>query len=290
MVARMREPQGCGVCAAAFTLLSRPRICRQCKRNCCANCVDTNYFSPRGVSPAKGKKHSGQADSTGLCVDCVVAEATSHSISVQEDLDRTEEINRGLKHELKRQLVAMEKFRGFLVEFCDAFAPESALFQEGDKAENNGEQESDSDKKLDPTQPIANLVARGQDSLQNLYARVRRLRSELDAANSDGNGLKLALAETKAQLEAVASERDSLQASLYQINESLLRLEAERQQVADLRRDYEALRARCSKMEQAHNERTSRRDTNLLLQRGSAREEQAENWRWFAVCCPRFAF
>ncbi|CDR93801.1 hypothetical protein, conserved [Babesia bigemina] len=286
----MRDLKACGVCGNAFTLMSRPKICRQCKRSCCVNCVDTNYVSPRGVSPRNANKPNGQADSPGLCVDCVLTEATSHSISVQEDLDRTEEINRGLKLELKRQLVAMEKFRGFLVEFCNAFAPESALFQEGNTSENNDVHESDADKKLDQTQPIANLVARGQDSLQNLYARVRRLRSDLDAANNDGNGLKRALAETRAQLEAVAAERDSLQSSLYEINESLLRLETERQQAADLRRDCEALRARCHKMERDYNARTSPSGTQTLLQRGDAREEQAENWRWFAMCCPRFAF
>ncbi|GIX63485.1 FYVE zinc finger domain-containing protein [Babesia caballi] len=253
--AAMREPQGCEICGAAFTLISRGRACPQCKRRCCLKCLDASYVSPRSA-----RQRHGGPDPPGACADCMLADAAHHSISVQEELDVTEEINRGLKSELKRQVAAMERFRGFLVEFCEAFAPESALF-----ADAPAPSRADTAEQLDPEAPIAALVDRGRDTLQNLHAGMRRLRADLDAARGEGAELRREVADSRAQLEALADERDGLQRSLHRVNEALLGLEAERQQVADLRRECAALRARCRKMEQAQLAASGQFGTASLL-------------------------
>ncbi|GFE55133.1 FYVE zinc finger domain-containing protein [Babesia ovis] len=271
----------CAICGEAFSLIIRRRICRRCKRNCCINCIDKNY-----VHPASGSARTGDSDPAETCVDCILTDATNYSISVQEELDVTEEINRGLKNELKRQLVAMEKFRAFLVEFCQSFAPEKSII--------GGDEEKyvtkDEEENIDPTQPIANLVDLGSMCLQNLYARVKIMKSELDAARKDRDALQHTLTQKQQHLEAVSRERDSMQMALHRINETVIRLEAEQQHIADLRREYDALRVRCLKMERQQNEVLTRQYATSLPRQSVSQDTRSHNMALFSLCCPRIGF
>ncbi|ORM41776.1 uncharacterized protein BXIN_0657 [Babesia sp. Xinjiang] len=277
----MKAAQSCDICGEAFSLISRRRVCKRCKRSCCNNCIDDTYVHPTGNSA-----RVGDAEPTETCTDCILAEATNYSISVQEELDVTEEINRGLKNELKRQLHAMEKFRGFLVEFCEAFSPESALFTEN----TSGKGEQGTATKVDSTQPIANLIDLGAESLQNLYARIKLMRSELEATRTGNEHLRKTLDQAREQLDAVARERDCMKTSLNRVNEAVLRLEAEKQHIADLRRDYDALRVRCAKMEEQQSQLSARSNATSL-----PRYDESYEWRprysaLFSLCCPRITF
>ncbi|EDO08630.1 FYVE zinc finger family protein [Babesia bovis T2Bo] len=279
----MKSQLNCAICGEAFSLIIRRRVCKQCNRACCINCIDKNYVHPGNLS-----ERSTSSEPSDTCTDCILAEATNYSISVQEELDVTEEINRELKRELKRQMASMEKFRSFLLEFCQSFSPESSLFtHENDDMDNR---QNEGSGKIDPSEPIASLIDMSCSSLQNLYTRLRIMRSELDTAQSDRANLQRALWETRQQLDAVSHERDAIQASVHRINETLLRLEAEQQQVADLKRDYDALRVRCLKMEQQQNHSLARHYPTSLTVRSESQEGRPHNMALFSLCCPRIGF
>ncbi|EAN32354.1 hypothetical protein TpMuguga_02g00068 [Theileria parva strain Muguga] len=120
----MKETGVCEVCGTRFGFIYWRRFCAKCKRTCCKDCLNSVVKGSVSDSP--------DFDRLKLCSDCIVAESTTQSISIHEDLEMTGQINSSLKLELKQKIMALEKFRCFLLQIASTFGPNSDLLPNSD--------------------------------------------------------------------------------------------------------------------------------------------------------------
>lgn len=248
----------------------------QCNRNCCANCIDPNYVSPR-----RGSSGIDGIRGADTCADCVLAEETNHSISVQEELDVTEEINRGLKNELKQRIAAMEKFKTFMVEFCEAFGPGSPIFADDPDIDLN------TTENIDSTMPIANLVEQCQENLHNIRVKVMMMRTERNNAMRNERAQRQIVTDMQSELDNVKHDRNELKKSVISLNQALLKMEAELEQVSDLKRECENLRERCKRLEQQRAQPSDRLGGVSMWNQRNTVEPQPRGSYVISLLCPR---
>uniref|UniRef100_A0A3B0MPP2 FYVE-type domain-containing protein n=1 Tax=Theileria annulata TaxID=5874 RepID=A0A3B0MPP2_THEAN len=125
----MKETGICEVCGARFGFIYWKRFCAKCKRTCCKDCLNSVVKG--------GVLDSPDFDRLKLCSDCIVAESTTQSISIHEDLEMTGQINSSLKLELKQKIMALEKFRNLLLQIASTFGPNSDLLPNSDLYNTN---------------------------------------------------------------------------------------------------------------------------------------------------------
>lgn len=265
----MVEHKRCSICSSNLNYFSTEIVCSQCRRKCCANCINTDYVSPREKN--KGKK-------LNRCIDCTVVEATSHSVSVQEELEAKDEINRGLKNELKQQLFAMEKFRGFMLDFCETFGPHSPIFQDEQASTVEG---------IDSMVPITQLVDHCQESLCNTKTKLKMVREERERALESEREMRKKIFTMQQEMEAISLERNELQKSMKKMNMEMIRMETEIDQLGNLKRECENLRQRCKKMEGAREEESGRFTTSSIWDSTEIMDTQNRRSLFLSICCPR---
>lgn len=263
----MSERSKCEVCEVGFSLFKPGRRCSQCDRRCCDRCIHSNYLS-HGTEDEEWQ--------FGKCVECVLGEVQGYSMAFQDDLSAREEINRELKNELKQQLFAMEKFRGFMQEFCETFGTETA---EADGQEAVA---------VDSTIPIAKLVDRCQGSLQSVRNRIQNMQAACDQAAESESRYKEMLESMTKKLQSMSQERDDLRLAMKKMNEALCKMELEVEQLGDIKRECADLRERCKRMEEQREDASGRFSSTSIWDRMDAQRAPPSRSYLLSVCCPRF--
>ncbi|KAK2195298.1 hypothetical protein BdWA1_002971 [Babesia duncani] len=178
-----------------------------------------------------------------VCTDCLVATSTSRSMAMQEDLDSTDRINRDLKDDLRKKVLAMEEFRDFLMEFHSLFGEGSELFSIVDSPND-----SDDCSRME----IQTLMKRCKSEFVNLKSLI------VDAIGERENALKQAeyhrnvATQMQNQLNTLLLECKLMQTESRQLKDRLLHLEHDQQQLADLQHDNAELLMRCEKLSQVN--------------------------------------
>ncbi|AFZ78952.1 hypothetical protein BEWA_017930 [Theileria equi strain WA] len=257
----------CQVCSTKLGLLSLKRHCSKCKRICCRHCLvgrpDTNLGEGNDVDKSK------------ICSECV--ENSRRSMSVHEDLEVTDQINRDLKLELKQKVMALENFRTFLLEISATFGPNSELFPNTD--DKSGIDDTNCD--------IVDLITKCQENFGNMQQKVRLMRKEYENARKNEESRQSVIKSMNDQIESLRSERTELRNSLVQMKHLSHSVEDQKQQYQDLLAECEKLRIRCNKLEILLKS-TNDRPVSISKTLEVLDDTEPSRSRILSICCPKF--
>ncbi|BAM39778.1 uncharacterized protein TOT_020000049 [Theileria orientalis strain Shintoku] len=271
----MKDFTSCEVCGLKFGIISWKRFCAKCNRTCCRDCLTGRLRDVGG--------NYSDLERVKICSDCVVAESTTQSISIHEDLELTGQINRDLRLELKEKILALEKFRTFLLQISTTFGPNSDLFPSSGSVENGLD---------DRTCDIGELITRCQDDFENMQDKVRAMRRRYEASISNEESSRSEIDRLNREIEIISSERDSLRSALSQVDALRHDMEDYKQHYSEVIRDYSDLLVRCRKLELLlRSSHSDHPDLSSVLNESNHQSPRTPNRRrfWlFASCCPRF--
>ncbi|KFG32082.1 FYVE zinc finger domain-containing protein [Toxoplasma gondii FOU] len=169
-----------------------------------------------------------------VSADCALARASSHTLSLQEDLDVKEQINANLKLALEEKTKQLEGFRSFLLEveglllsgtqrslcFSTGRTPGDPPSVSTHAAQGAGWTSEDE---------FSLLMRQSENGLRQLTQRLQQYEEDFE--------------DVRAQLEALESERDEHRSHAYELERCLHASRVEMTQMKEVAADREALRA-----------------------------------------------
>ncbi|CBZ50749.1 lateral signaling target protein 2, related [Neospora caninum Liverpool] len=221
------EVTHCNHCQGLFSVTKWKHHCRACGKVFCGECSTMRIRLP----------DLGYFEKVRVCDDCALARASSHTLSLQEDLDVKEQINANLKLALEEKTKQLEGFRAFLLEvegllLAGGASHRGLSFSAGrtpgadttagavryaDGASRNSQDE------------FAVLMQQSERSLRQLTQRLQQYEEEFE--------------DVRLQLEELQTERDEHRSRAYQLERSVHASQMEMMQLKEVAADRDALRA-----------------------------------------------
>ncbi|ESS28515.1 FYVE zinc finger domain-containing protein [Toxoplasma gondii VEG] len=214
----------CSHCGSLFSVTHWKHHCRACGKVFCGECSTTRIRLP----------DLGYFEKVRVCDDCALARASSHTLSLQEDLDVKEQINANLKLALEEKTKQLEGFRSFLLEveglllsgtqrslcFSTGRTPGDPPSVSTHAAQGAGWTSEDE---------FSLLMRQSENGLRQLTQRLQQYEEDFE--------------DVRAQLEALESERDEHRSHAYELERCLHASRVEMTQMKEVAADREALRA-----------------------------------------------
>ncbi|KEP61217.1 UNVERIFIED_CONTAM: FYVE zinc finger domain-containing protein [Hammondia hammondi] len=214
----------CSHCGSLFSVTHWKHHCRACGKVFCGECSTSRIRLP----------DLGYFEKVRVCDDCALARASSHTLSLQEDLDVKEQINANLKLALEEKTKQLEGFRSFLLEveglllsgtqrslcFSTGRTPGDPPTVSTHAAQGAGWNSEDE---------FSILMRQSETGLRQLTQRLQQYEEDFE--------------DVRAQLEALERERDEHRSHAYELERCLHASRVEMTQMKEVAADREALRA-----------------------------------------------
>ncbi|PFH32286.1 FYVE zinc finger domain-containing protein [Besnoitia besnoiti] len=222
------EVTHCNHCLGLFSVTKWKHHCRACGKVFCGECSMMRIRLP----------DLGYFEKVRVCVNCALARSSSHTISLQEDLDVKEQINANFKLALEEKTRQLDGFRAFLLEvegllLSGAPAEAGLCFSTGGGRAHDAEASG-------PGHAAEGGPEGSQDELSLLMRQsergLRALTERLQQYDSDFEDARL-------QLLALENERDEQANRARQLEARMHAAQMEIRQLKEVALDRDALRA-----------------------------------------------
>lgn len=196
------EVNNCILCKTIFTVTKWKHHCRSCGKVYCSECSASRIRLPE----------LGYTEKVRVCDDCFFARTSSHTRSLQEDLDVQDKINVNLKKALEEKTKIVDNFRTFLLQIESLL--DTNLNQNNQICYNNDESFETVMKNSEEgiKQLILSLNYKEKIN-QDLSNRVNKLSIEFREKNLEINNLKEKILNYENEilsLRNIANEKDAL--------------------------------------------------------------------------------